>query len=190
VPSIAVRIVYETHATTTDNEAGVATGWLPGELSGTGHRQALELGARRRDDGIDVAFVSDLGRATETAKIALADTLIAVVQDARLRECNYGSLNGTPAPREHAERLRHVTDPFPDGESYQDVVTRMSDFLRDLSRDWDGRRVLLISHSAPRLALDCLLEGASLVELVAAPFEWQPGWEYVVPSGWDGVMHS
>ena len=28
-----VEIVHETHATTTDNEAGFSTGWLPGELS-------------------------------------------------------------------------------------------------------------------------------------------------------------
>jgi hypothetical protein len=32
----AVEIVYETHATTTDNEASVATGWLPGQLSDQG----------------------------------------------------------------------------------------------------------------------------------------------------------
>lgn len=27
---MTVEIVYETHSTTTDNEAGIATGWLPG----------------------------------------------------------------------------------------------------------------------------------------------------------------
>jgi alpha-ribazole phosphatase/probable phosphoglycerate mutase len=26
-----VKLIYETHATTVDNETGIATGWLPGE---------------------------------------------------------------------------------------------------------------------------------------------------------------
>lgn len=30
---MAVELVYETHSITTDNEAGIATGWLPRRLS-------------------------------------------------------------------------------------------------------------------------------------------------------------
>jgi broad specificity phosphatase PhoE len=37
---------------TTDNEAGVATGWLDGRLSEHGKVLATELGRRRRNDGI------------------------------------------------------------------------------------------------------------------------------------------
>ncbi|MFF3956464.1 hypothetical protein ACFYY1_25025 [Streptomyces sp. NPDC001890] len=29
----SIQLVHETHATTTDNEAGIATGWLPGVFS-------------------------------------------------------------------------------------------------------------------------------------------------------------
>ena len=47
---MSVEIVYETHATSEDNEAGIATGWLPGRLSTHGREQARELGERRRDD--------------------------------------------------------------------------------------------------------------------------------------------
>ncbi|WP_329159105.1 histidine phosphatase family protein [Streptomyces sp. NBC_01717] len=55
---MSIEIVYETHATTADNEAGIATGWLPGTLSATGRLQARELGCcrRRRDDGIVAVF--------------------------------------------------------------------------------------------------------------------------------------
>jgi hypothetical protein len=65
------ELVYETHSTTTDNEAGIATGWLGGSLSSEGRGQAVALGERRRDDGIAAAFVSDLARALETAEIAV-----------------------------------------------------------------------------------------------------------------------
>lgn len=60
---MVVELVYETHSTSTDNEAGIATGWLPGQLSAAGRQQARELRARRRDDGVAVVFTSDLRRA-------------------------------------------------------------------------------------------------------------------------------
>ena len=65
-----VRIVFETHSLTVDNERGVATGWLGGALSARGTRAREELGERRRDDRIDAVFSSDLARAVETAEIA------------------------------------------------------------------------------------------------------------------------
>jgi hypothetical protein len=49
-----------------------------------------------------------------------------------------------------------------------------------------GARLLVIAHSANRLALDCLLHGRSLHELVVAPFAWQEGWHYTLPTGWTG----
>jgi len=66
----AVSLVYETHSTTTDNEAGRCTGWQPGELSAAGVRNARELGRRRRDDGIDLVISSDLHRAVQTVDVA------------------------------------------------------------------------------------------------------------------------
>ena len=97
-----MQLVYETHAITTDNEAGSATGWLPGRLSERGRETAAELGARRRDDGLAAIHVSDLERALETVRIAFAGSPIPVVVDERLRECNYGRLNGMPRARRRA----------------------------------------------------------------------------------------
>jgi broad specificity phosphatase PhoE len=175
-----IELVYETHSTSTDNENGVATGWLPGRLSDVGREQARELGARRRDDGVAAVFCSDLGRALETAGIAFGETGIPVFVDWRLRECDYGELNGAQVARLDAVRLQHVDEPFPGGESYRDVVRRTERFVADLGLRWNGARVAVIAHSANRWALQHLLEGTALEELVAAPFDWQPGWEFVV----------
>ncbi|MER6829158.1 histidine phosphatase family protein [Streptosporangium sp. NPDC000563] len=179
---MAVELVYETHSISTDNEAGIATGWLPGALSPRGREFARELGERRRDDAISVVFVSDLGRAVETAEIALGGSDIPIHQDARLRECDYGELNGMPVIRLADERSRHIDIPWPGGQSYRQVVEQTRDFLGDLAAAWDGHRVLVISHSANRWALDHLLGGRELEELVDAPFDWREGWEYVVPT--------
>jgi broad specificity phosphatase PhoE len=63
-------------------------------------------------------------------------------------------------------------------------VARVSDFLEELERDWDGSRVVVVGHSATRWALDHLLTGAALPELVVAPFDWQEGWSSTLPAGW------
>jgi broad specificity phosphatase PhoE len=174
-----MQLVYETHSISVDNERGIATGWLPGELSAEGRRLAAELGRRRQDDGISCVFTSDLRRAVETAEIAFAGTEIEIRQDARLRECNYGELNGAPV-HELDPRARFVDEPYPRGESYRDCVEKMRDFLEGVASEFDNRRVLVIAHSAQRHALRQLLEGQPLEELVDAPFDWQEGWEYVV----------
>jgi broad specificity phosphatase PhoE len=173
-----LEIVFETHALSVDNERGVATGWLPGQLSEYGKRQAKELGERRRDDGITAVYTSDLARAVETAEIAFGGTEMPVYRDARLRECNYGDLNGAPVTQLDAERARHIDEPFPNGESYRQAIDRVRAFVEELARTRDGKRVLVIGHGATRLALDHLANGVPLEDLVAAQFDWKEGWEY------------
>jgi bisphosphoglycerate-dependent phosphoglycerate mutase len=89
-----VELIHETHSWSMDNEAGLATGWLNGTLSERGRRPAAERGERSPADRLTAVFVSDLHRAVQTAQIAFADNTVPVFQDARLREVNYGQLNG------------------------------------------------------------------------------------------------
>ena len=173
-----IELVYETHSTTEDNEAGRATGWLPGRLSERGRREARELGRRRTADGIAAVFCSDLGRAVETAAIAFGDTGIPVLHDWRLRECDYGSRNGMPAAEMHAHRREHLDVPYPDGESWRQAVARVGRFLGDLPLRWGGRRVAVIGHVATRWGLDRAIRGAAVEDLMAEDFGWRPGWEY------------
>jgi broad specificity phosphatase PhoE len=177
---MSVEIVFETHSTSTDNEAGIATGWLDGKLSPVGRQQAVALGTRRRADGIAAVFTSDLGRAVETARIAFAGSEIPVHRDPRLRECDYGELNGAPASVIERERARRLEEPFPGGESYRQAVERVREFLADVSAQFQGQRILVIGHSATRWAFEHLLDGAELDQLVTAPFEWQEGWTFVL----------
>ncbi len=177
---MAVELVYETHSLSVDNENGIATGWLDGVLSERGREQALQLGERRRNDWISAVYTSDLGRAVETAAIAFRGAGIPAYHDARLRECDYGELNGASVEEITAVRTRHVDVPFPGGESYRQVVERTRDFLADVLARHEGGRVLVIAHSANRWALDHLVDGEPLEDLVGAPFEWQKGWLYLV----------
>ena len=113
-----------------------------------------------------------------------------IQQDARLCECNYGVLNGVPAAQLAAARASHISVPYPDGQSYEQVVAATAEFLHDLAREWDGCTVIVIAHSANKWALDCLLNGKRLADLVDAPFGWREGWRYTVPTGWDGATSA
>ena len=54
-----ITIVFETHSISEDNERGIASGWNDCRLSARGRGLAVELGARRRDDGLDAVFSPD-----------------------------------------------------------------------------------------------------------------------------------
>jgi 2,3-bisphosphoglycerate-dependent phosphoglycerate mutase len=178
---VSVEIVYETHSITEDNEQGVATGWLPGRLSPAGRSQARELGARRADDGVVAVFTSDLRRAVETVELAFGGTGPPVLCDWRLRECDYGELNGAPTAEVHGDRGRYLDRPYPGGESWRQAIARVGGALGDLPSRWDGARVLVVGHVATRWALDHLVQGRPLEELSTEDFGWQPGWEYRWP---------
>ena len=70
---MAVKITYFIHGITTDNEKDLTTGWLPGELSELGIKQAKELGNLVSNKHFDVVFCSDLKRAVDSAKLAFGD---------------------------------------------------------------------------------------------------------------------
>jgi 2,3-bisphosphoglycerate-dependent phosphoglycerate mutase len=165
---VSVSLVFETHSTTEDNEAGIMTGWLPGRLSATGRDQAAELGRRRADAG--TIFASDLGRAVETARIAFPGR--DVLLDWRLRECDYGTLNGT------AKDHRAVDDPYPGGESWRQAIARVDRFLDELVATRSGEQVLVIGHMATRHAIVAYATGRPLEDVLAEEFVWQPGWEF------------
>jgi broad specificity phosphatase PhoE len=121
---VSTEIIFETHSISEDNEAGVASGWLPGRLSAAGHELAAALGRRPRGDGLAAVFSSDLRRARETAAVAFAHSDVPILVDWRPRECDYGNLNGAPAAEVHANRSAYLEQPYPGGESRRGATDR------------------------------------------------------------------
>ena len=175
------EIVFETHATSEHNEAGVAAGWLHGCLSPLGRRQALELGERRRGGGFAAVFSSDLRRAVQTARIAVGDAGTPILLDWRLRECDYGELSGAPREVVHRDRLRYLDAAYPGGESWRAAVDRVGRFVDDLPPRWSGERILVIGHIATRWGFEHRLNGVTLEQLAVERWAWQPGWRYQLP---------
>lgn len=173
-------VLFETHATTVDNEAGLASGWFDAALSPTGEEQAHALGARHRDDAFTVVFCSDLSRSFRTAEIAFSDRDVSIVRDARLRECDYGAMTRRPTGEIDAQRAASIATPFPDGESYQLVVDRVAAWLTEATQTFAGRTVLVIGHRATFYSLEHLVNKVPLHDAVRSPWAWRPGWTYRV----------
>lgn len=179
-----INITYFVHGTTTDNEKEISSGWSDVELSDLGIQQSIELKEKTKDKKFDVVFCSDLQRAKKSAELTWGG-VVPIISDSRLRECNYGRLNGGPSaivePMQEKE-MHHK--PFPDGESYDDVKNRIADFLEFLKANYDGKNVAIVAHKAPQLALDVLLKDMDWDEALANDWRktksWRPGWEYQV----------
>lgn len=175
-----ITIIFEAHATSKDNEAGLASGHYDVELSELGEKQAKELGARYTNADLAAVFCSDLQRSSKTAAIAFRGREIKIIQDRRLRECNYGDLTRHPSLEVEELKSEYIESTFPGGKSYAQTTKNMTDFLRELQNNFQGKKVLIIGHRATQYALENLVHGTSLSKAVTDHWAWQPGWEYVL----------
>lgn len=177
-----VEIKYFVHGTTTDNLKKKATGWLHGKLSEKGISQANALAETIKNEYFDIVFCSDLNRAIESAKIDFQYHDVDIIQDSRIRECNYGDLDGKDSSL--VVYSEHITKPFPNGESMKDVEKRIKSFLEFLQENYDGKKVGIVAHRAPQLAIEVLTLEKSWEEAISTDWrntkDWKPGWNYVV----------
>jgi broad specificity phosphatase PhoE len=172
-----ITIVFEPHGTTFDNEQKLPSGHFDVELSPLGVKQSAEMGERYKDDHFDAIFCSDLQRAYKSAEIGFG-TKWPIIQDARLRECNYGDYTRKPDIWLEDEKAQRIATPFPSGESYTETTARMKSFLDDLKKNYDGKRVMIIGHRATQYGLEHVINGIPLEQIIPAPWKWQPGWIY------------
>ena len=179
---MSIKIIYFVHGTTTDNASKLCSGWKEAMLNELGKEQAENLGrvSRERGDKFDIMFTSDLQRAIDSSNIAFPN--VEKIRDNRLRECNYGELDGRHKSLVIYEE--HVDEKFPNGESLKDVENRMRDFVNYLKENYDGKTIGIVAHRAPQLALEVITKDISWEEANQNDWrktgDWQPGWEYEI----------
>jgi len=180
---MSVKITYFVHGTTSDNEKNISSGWFDVELSELGIKQSKDLKDQTKDMKFDVVFCSDLKRAMDSAMLTW-DGIYPIISDKRLRECNYGDFNAKSSDIVEPMQEKCIQDKFPNGESYEDVKARISQFLEFLKAHYDGKHIAIVAHKAPQLVLDVLLRGKSWEQAFEDDWrkkkDWQPGWEYVL----------
>ena len=178
-----INITYFVHGTTTDNEKNISSGWYDVDLSEKGIQQSLDLTNQIKDQKFDVVFCSDLIRAVHSSNLTFGNT-VPIIQDKRIRECNYGDFNAKSSDMVEPLQEKNITDRFPNGESYEDVKARILDFVNHLKQNYNGKSVAIVAHKAPQLALDVILKNQTWDEAFANDWRkkkaWQPGWKYII----------
>ena len=171
-------LTYFVHSTSTDNQTGVRSGWNDPGLSPEGLKQAEALRAALAECAFDRVYASDLKRASRTAEIALPGH--ALLTDPRLREMNYGALNGHPGSAFPADWEWCIDNRFDRGENCRDVQKRIEGFLAE--RHDPAQRIAVFAHRYTQLALDVILRGLTWKEALAQDWRhkgaWRPGWTY------------
>lgn len=177
---IKTEIIYFVHGTTYDNAAKKCSGWNQVELTELGLEQAKKLGEVNSHINFDIIFTSDLIRAIDTANIAFPNT--QKIQDKRLRECNYGVLDG--ANKNLVKYEEHIKEQFPNGESLIEVESRIRNFIDYLKENYSGKTIGVVAHRAPQLAFEVITKNITWEEAISNDWRktgsWQPGWKYEI----------
>lgn len=118
-------------------------------LNATGIRQAELLAQRLKDEPWDVICSSDLSRAKESAAIIASHMNKEIdVIDERIRERSFGELEGTT----EEERIRDWGSNWRElelgVERDEAVYARAMSFLHDVVAQYEGKRILVVSHGA------------------------------------------
>ena len=172
------KLIYFVHGTTYDNANKKCSGWKQVELNELGKEQAVNLGKLNKNIKFDIIFTSDLIRAIDSANLAFPN--VKKIQDERLRECNYGDLDG--GDKNLVIYEEHVDIPFPNGESLKMVEKRVQEFIDDILKEYKGKTIGIVSHRAPQLAFEVITKNISWEEANKNDWrktgDWKPGWEY------------
>jgi len=123
-------------------------------LTDAGQAQALALADRLTEFHFDTLVSSDLGRAMETASIITEQTGHNIRTDSRLRERNFGDLEGLTfqtIQEEHAQILNQLdtNDPdyvIPNGESLRQLYQRNTGCIEELIEKNHGGTVAMVVH--------------------------------------------
>lgn len=137
-------------------------GQLDVQLNDQGHQQAKLVRQRLATEHIKVIYLSDLQRASETAKnIAAHHPHVQVVYDLLLRERHVGVLQGQPIlPDDFIGNTKKSIDRTvrpEDGESIHDVKARATKWFEIVKRQYPDDTLVVVGHG---LYLYVLLEVA------------------------------
>ncbi|MCC6199079.1 class I tRNA ligase family protein [Candidatus Nomurabacteria bacterium] len=127
-------------------------------------KEQVRANAEALKGKIDIIISSPFVRTQETARI-IAQTLgIAdIVTDERIGEWNVGSEYDSKLMDDYFKVRNKAADRYQfktvDGESYADVFTRTGAFLYELERNYQGKRILVVTHGGPSRAMELVAHG-------------------------------
>ena len=150
----ATRFGLIRHAETVWNRENRIQGHLDSSLTDSGKKDADGWGSRLKRIAWDRIFVSDLGRAVDTATIINRHLKLPFETDPRLREQDWGEWSAKPAEKIQYEEFDKLDEDQrfgwqfcpPGGEDRIIVWQRSHNALVDAARKWSGNTILVVTH--------------------------------------------
>lgn len=150
-----MKFLFVRHGKTHFNEINLTQGWCDSPLSKLGVKQVENMSLQLKDYSINKAYTSPLGRAVETSEIILQGHNIAPIYDKRLKEVNFGILEGINTQlvkKLHVENtdwmdtLEMDYRPY-EGEALHDVINKHIESLNDIiASSKEDDTVLIVGH--------------------------------------------
>lgn len=160
-----MRIYLARHGETQWNVERRMQGWGDSALTNLGQSQALRHGKLLSRERVSRIFASDLGRVRQTLTLVKEHCKADFRFDANLRECNMGQWEGQRVEDIQQEwqveygQWRQDSERFspPDGESINDMKSRVSKVLSAVKAATESRVAFVTHGITTRVLLDLLI---------------------------------
>ena len=167
------RMIFVRHGESEANIKRIFAGWTDAPLTEKGHRQAEVTAEFLKKYKIDVAYASDLQRATDTARHIADAQGIAVIPEQGLREIYAGDWENRPFDEIEAQDAdawqvwrNRIGEAHPTGgETVAAFSARIAQTVDRIRRAHEGKTILIGTHATPIRAMECLWRGLLLSEM-------------------------
>ena len=158
-----ITVYLVRHGQTEENLQRIFQGHLPGVLTDEGKAQAVELGARLKDVGLDAIVSSDLQRVVDTVNLAMKDRNLPWERTSLLREIDWGSWTGLYVSSVDTSCLPA------DAETKEMLYERAGRFMEYLKQHYEGKAILVVAHGLVNRSIQAHIEGIDVRHLYDVP---------------------
>ena len=156
-----MKYIFVRHGKTHFNEIQLKQGWCDSPLTKQGIKEIENMAEQLKDYKIDAAYTSPILRAKNTAQIILKNHSVLLNEDGRLKEVNFGFLEGFPClfvdklqsskgnqlKWENAGIWYKADYTGYEGENVEDVIQRHFELLNDIEKKFqDDDTILMVGH--------------------------------------------
>jgi len=139
------------HGQSVHNKKQIIAGQLDSELTGEGIADAQWVATAIGRSDFDAIYCSDLRRARETTEVIVKTLNLTcpLSLSPLLRELDFGDYTNQPVSDAfHFLDYKVVQDQgYPGGESFQDMMKRLAQFVSQIQAEALGKRLLVVAHA-------------------------------------------
>ncbi len=124
-----------------------------------------------RSENFDIIISSPLMRAKQTAEIVNKQLNLPLIEDELLVERNYGKFEGKKVndiKNDHPDYAKDKINydiPGDDEETYQEIAQRLKKFIKQVSKEYPNKKILVICHNAVIRTFKMIIKDSSPKEL-------------------------